>query len=183
MLKFLGKRGSAWNLEFVIKLVVAVLCIFLILVVINSLFGIIQARHQLNQAKASLNGIVDLVNGIRNSDKNRGEFLVASPKLDKYIINFMSEDKKICVLTDKREIFACVDYDFDFVHIYYELDKNCRNILTPDGLARQNPPNLGEVPFNIIAIKRDSEPNKIYFTHLYRGDKCSSNRIPDFLRV
>lgn len=184
MFKVFDKRGSAWSLEFIIKMIIAIVCIFLILVVINSLFGIVQARHQLNQAKVSLNGIVDLANGLMNSNHLRAEYVFNSPRMkDDYILVFDPDKRQVCVLTDKRVIYACEDLGYDFVHIYFGLKEDGKRLVFKDGENIQEHASLKQVPFKIIALKRDSEPNKIYFTHLYAGDKFESQRFPyDILR-
>jgi hypothetical protein len=177
MLNSLNKRGSAWSLEFIIKMIIAILCIFLILIVINSLFGAIQAKHKLNQAKASLNGIVDLANGLISSEKVRGEYLFVSPKLEGHLLFFDSDGKKICILTQDRNIYACEELNYDFVHTYYSLDENCNSVYNSNNELKQEHSTLSLVPFRVIAQKKYADDQTIYFTHLYSNDKCSSERV------
>lgn len=88
-----GKRGIAWLSQFVIGIIVAVICLLLIAYTVKLLIGIAVGNNDFEQATGTLNDISDKIQLL--SEGQTRDCIVLSPK-DWQLIQY-KEDNQLCI--------------------------------------------------------------------------------------
>jgi hypothetical protein len=134
------EKKGLMTLEFAIKMVIAIACIFLLIVFAFYIFGSIQKQNKIRQAEATLEGLIERTVLVYNEELDSSTFVYTGPekvkerRLTHFLIYFY-EQKKICICplqTENRNFLDCFNEgickEYSFSNIEFRYDESIKDL-------------------------------------------------------
>lgn len=162
----MSKKADIVMPEF-LKIIIAIACIVLLVFLATNLYGIVIKKTSIEQARATLEGIVEKVNSFENEEVTKTDYVIVSPKEwtlvgveQKKSSGKCTSDNCLCFCKTEEYIEKTNEgMDFLIACSSVGICKDTKVAMTVAGVESEH------IPTNIV-LERDGEGVLIYMGNL-----------------